>query len=95
MKQYELMTIYKISLGEESAKKISSNIAALVVSLGGSVVESNFWGKRKFAYEIKPDKEGFYDVATIKLSPEKIETLKTKMSLMTEVIRYLVTAKDA
>lgn len=88
------MTIYKISLGEEAAKKVSADVAALVKSLGGSITDSNFWGKRKFAYEIKPDKEGFYDVFNIQLAPEKIEVLKTKMSLMPSIVRYLVTAKE-
>ena len=59
------------------------------------MADSNFWGKRKFAYEIKHDKEGFYDVMQFQFTPEKIQDLKTKMGLMTGVVRYLVTAKDS
>lgn len=93
MKSYELMTIYKISLGEEAAKKLSSDVAKLITTLGGSMVDSNFWGKRKLAYEIKHTKEGFFDVMTIQLPTDAIANFKTKMGLMTDIIRYLVTAK--
>ncbi|KKS63903.1 MAG: 30S ribosomal protein S6 [candidate division WWE3 bacterium GW2011_GWF1_42_51] len=51
MKQYEIMNIYKLELGEEGAKELSSKVQENIDSNGGKVTASNFWGKRKFAYE--------------------------------------------
>lgn len=89
---YEIMIITKIDIGEEKAKEVSKNIQDLISSLNGKVESSDFWGKRKFAYPIKHDTEGYYEVVNFELSADKIDTLKTKLNLMQDVVRYLVTA---
>ncbi|HOM78038.1 30S ribosomal protein S6 [Patescibacteria group bacterium] len=94
MRNYEVMTIYNIDLGEESAKKTSEEVQNLIKSLGGNVVNVDFWGKRKFAYEINHQEEGYYDVIKFDLSGDNIEVLKKKLNLMSSVIRYLITALD-
>lgn len=92
---YELMTIIKIELGEEKAKEISKKVQELIISLNGKVEKSSFWGKRKLAYEVKHHTEGYYDVINFEISADKVSTLNAKLSLMPEVLRYLVTAVNA
>ena len=89
---YELMTIIKIDLGEEKAKEVSKNIQELIASLKGKVTKTDFWGKRKLAYEVVHNTEGYYDVITFELEAANASKLKAKLNLMQEVIRYLVTA---
>lgn len=89
---YELMTITKIDLGEEKAKEVSKNVQAIISSLNGKVTKNDFWGKRKLAYEVKHNTEGYYDVITFELDSDKVSKLKSKLNLVQEVIRYLVTA---
>lgn len=89
---YELMTITKIDLGEEKAKEVSKNIQELISSLNGKVTKNDFWGKRKLAYEVAHNTEGYYDVITFDLDSDKVSKLKSKLNLVQEVIRYLVTA---
>jgi small subunit ribosomal protein S6 len=93
MKSYEIMTIYKADLGEEKAKALSKTLQELIVSLKGEVTEANFWGKRKFAYEIVHKTEGFYDVLNFDLDPANIDQFKTKLNLTEGLTRYLITAK--
>ena len=89
---YELMTITKIDLGEEKAKEVSKNIQELISSLNGKVTKTDFWGKRKLAYEVSHNTEGYYDLITFDLDSDKVSKLKSKLNLVQEVIRYLVTA---
>lgn len=89
---YELMTITKIDLGEEKAKEVSKNIQGIISSLDGKVSKTDFWGKRKLAYEVKHNTEGYYDVITFEMDSDKVSKFKTKLNLVQEVIRYLVTA---
>lgn len=88
------MTILNIDLGEEDAKKSSEGVKALITSLKGEVINEDFWGKRKFAYEINHQEEGFYDVIKFDLSGDKVEELKKKLNLMSSVVRYLITALE-
>jgi small subunit ribosomal protein S6 len=91
---YEIMTITKADLGEQESKNTSKKISDLIATLGGKVTKDDFWGKRKFAYEIRGSTEGFYDVLTFEIDASKVEKLKTKLNLMTDVLRYLITAKE-
>lgn len=93
MNKYELMTIANIKLGEDGAVKVSNSIKDLISSLNGKVLDSSFWGKRKFSYEIKHEDEGFYDVITFELPQEMAKELRTKLNYMTGLVRYLVTAE--
>ncbi|MBN1162730.1 30S ribosomal protein S6 [Patescibacteria group bacterium] len=94
MNKYEMMAIYQIDMGEEKAKALSKTIQELIISLGGSVVEVDFWGKRRFAYEINHKGEGFYDVIQFELEAKHNSKLKSKLNLTDGLVRYLITAKS-
>ena len=94
MRNYELITIIKASLGDEKAKAVSKEIQDLIVANKGTVAKADFWGKRKFAYEIKRDKEGYYDVIEFQLDPEFISKIKSKIKLMDSITWYLITVKS-
>ena len=88
------MTIYKIDLGETKAKELSKKISDLIVSFNGKVLENNFWGKRKFSYEIDKKTEGFYDVSIFEMEKDKISVFKSKLNLEEGLVRYLVIAQN-
>lgn len=94
MNQYEIMTIYRIDLGEEKAKALSTTIQELITSLGGKVNGTKYWGKRKFSYEIEHNTEGFYDVINFELETKNISKFKSKLNLTEGLVRYLITAKS-
>jgi len=87
------MTIYKNDLGEEGSKALSKKVQELVVSMGAKVIENNFWGRRKFAFEIKHDTEGFYDIVVFEAESSVITKLKAKLNLLSGLVRYLIIAQ--
>lgn len=91
--KYELMTIYKNDLGEEGAKKLSKSVSDVLDSMGAKEVKNDFWGRRKFAYEIKHDTEGFYDLFTFELGALDVKNVKEKLNLLNGLVRYLFTAQ--
>ena len=94
MKQYEIMAIYKADLGEQGAKSVSEKVQNLISSLTGKVTKTDYWGKRKFAYEIKHQTEGVYDVMEFEMDKSNMQTFKSKLNLLPEIVRYLITAKS-
>ena len=91
--KYEIMTIYKNDLGEEGAKDLSKKVQGLLESMGAKDVKNDFWGRRKFAYEINHNKEGFYDLFTFEIDSSVIKNLKEKFNLINGLVRYLITAQ--
>ena len=94
MKSYELMTLAKASVGEAKAKNLSKEVAELIESHGGKVLEADFWGKRKLAYKINQDTEGFYEVLSFEVPNDKLDSLKAKLNLTNNLARYLITANS-
>ncbi|NMB91892.1 30S ribosomal protein S6 [candidate division WWE3 bacterium] len=91
--KYEIMAIYKNDLGEEGAANLSKKMQEIITSLGAKVVETNFWGRRKFAYEINHSTEGFYDVISIECESSIVAKLRVKLNLLSGLVRYLITAQ--
>ena len=94
MKDYEIMTIYKLDLGDAGSKDLSAKVKETISSLEGKVVKDQFWGKRKFAYEIKHFQEGYYDVVSFQLDSSKLSKLKSKLNILNGLLRYLITAQS-
>lgn len=90
MKKYELMSIIKGKLSEESARSLSNSNKDLVSVNGGKILNGNFWGKRKFAYEIKGQTEGWYDVIQFEGNEVGISKIKEKFNVLDDLVRYLL-----
>lgn len=84
------MTIARGKLGEESARSLSNSTKDLISTGGGRVLNSNFWGKRKFAYEIKGTSDGWYDVIQFEAEESLISKLKQKLNIVDDLVRYIV-----
>ena len=52
--------------------------------------ETEFWGKRRFAYEIEHLTEGFYSVMQFGAEPAAITTLDRELSLSDQVLRHKI-----
>jgi small subunit ribosomal protein S6 len=94
MKPYEMMTIYKVDLGDQAAKDLSSKVQEMITSVEGKVSKAQFWGKRRFAYEMKHYQEGYYDVINFEIDSAKISKFKSKLNILNGLLRYLITAQS-
>ena len=62
--------------------------------LGGKLVENDYWGKRKLAYKIRQETDGYYEVIVFEFPENEINQLKKKLNLLSNLVRYLITAKS-
>ena len=66
MRPYELMVIVSGALDENTAHGWVNNITKSVTSVGGSVHGSpDWWGRRRLAYPIKKQNDGYYAIFNI------------------------------
>jgi small subunit ribosomal protein S6 len=90
MRNYEIMTISKKALGEEGFSLVSGLVREGIEKNGGKVLSDSNWGKRRFAYKIENETEGYYEVINFELSPAKLSSLKTRLSLIEGLVRYII-----
>lgn len=88
MRVYELMVIHRPGLAETDVRAAISELEEALRSQGADVRETDFWGKRRFAYEIEHLTEGFYTVLTFSASSDVVPTLDRALSLSDGVLRH-------
>ncbi|MCI1217217.1 30S ribosomal protein S6 [Bifidobacterium crudilactis] len=93
--KYELMFIADPELDERSLKKLTEQYLEIVTKEGGSVEKTDFWGRRKLAYEIDGKKEGNYTVVNYSAEPATSDELDRVLNLNESVIRTKILRKDA
>lgn len=90
MQVYEIMTITGGKSGESKAQEVLESLKNLISTNKGNLIESNFWGKRKLAYLINNEEEGYYNVMKFELEGDKLDKLKAKLNLLDGLVRYLI-----
>ncbi len=90
MRPYEVMIIFGVDLEEETIRGAVSRYVQLLESKGAEPGYIDFWGKRRFAYEVQHRTEGYYVVLQAKAEPPAMDELHRVLSLADEVIRHKV-----
>ena len=91
--KYELMAVYSLAKGEEVAKelveKFKSKIEAAAI-----LDEVNEWGKRKLAYPINDEPDGYYALYSFTATPDFPAELERVLNITDGVLRFLVTVAE-
>jgi small subunit ribosomal protein S6 len=83
------MLIVDGSLDEPDAKAWVKTVTDQVKAAGGSVVGTpDWWGKRRFAYEINRKTEGYYAVFNVVAGGGALDDLERQMRLADDVVRH-------
>ena len=87
MRSYEMVVILQADL--EDHKMVAEEIAEVVRGLGAELEKVDLWGKKRFAYPIEKQLEGFYVLYTFKLSLQ-VKEMERLLSLRPQAIRHMV-----
>ena len=90
MRSYELMVIHRYDMAEPDVRSSVAEIEQAITAREGSVTNTDFWGKRRFAYEINHMNEGYYSVITFDGEVELQQTLDRSLSLLDSVVRHKI-----
>ena len=95
MRAYELMIIFDGDLEEEAVSASLGKVTASIESEGGrvaSVLDSEPWGRRRFAYQINHKWEGFYVVLDIVTEAGNLDSTDRILRLAdrNEVVRHKI-----
>ncbi len=93
MRSYELMVIHRYDMAEPDVRDAVAEIEKAITDRDGSVTATDFWGKRRFAYEIDHMTEGYYTVVDFEGDTELIAALDHSLSLSDAVVRHKLTRR--
>ena len=91
---YELVYIVSPDATDEQIAGIHTQVEQTTQKLGGTLVKTDNWGRRKLAYEIGPHKEGTYVLETIDGGGELMKEIDRRLKVSDLIIRHLVVRID-
>ncbi|MGN0604795.1 MAG: 30S ribosomal protein S6 [Oscillospiraceae bacterium] len=89
---YEAMVIYSLNNGEDAAKALIEKFKGMIEA-NGTLESVDEWGKKKLAYEIDDQAEGYYVLYTFNAKPEFPAEFERVLKITDGVMRCLVTVK--
>lgn len=95
MRKYELMLILPAESDEAVVTRVVDRINQTLADGKGQVGKLDRWGRRRLAYEIAKQSEGYYLIADLDAEPDAITELERVLHLADEVIRFKVVHKAA
>ena len=87
------MLILPPEADESAVQGAVDRISGIVSPKGGSVGKVDRWGRRRLAFEIARQHEGYYIVAEFEADPSDITELERNLRIADEVLRAKVVVR--
>ena len=93
MNKYESIIIVNPNVDEAGLKALEEKFTGLI-NKNGKVESVENMGKRKLAYEIKKQSEGYYVVYTFEANPEFITELERIYRITDSIMKFITIRKE-
>lgn len=93
MRKYEIIFIVK-SLEEEPTNNVIEKFEKLVAANGGKIDKEDRWGKKRLAYEIKKETEGYYVIFYVTCEPACVNECDRVMKITDEILKHMIVRSD-
>ncbi len=90
---YEVMYVLDPNLTEDATAALVEKFKTLVESKG-TLGEVNEWGKRRLAYPINDQTEGYYVLMTFTATPDLPAELDRQLRINDNVMRSIIVCND-
>ena len=93
MRKYEVIFIIR-SMEEEATNAVIEKFSKLIAANGGTITKQDIWGKRRLAYEIKKEAEGFYVLFYVTSDPACVAECDRVMKITDEILKHMIVRSD-
>jgi small subunit ribosomal protein S6 len=90
--KYETMVVYSLKNGEESVEGLKNKFTALIEA-NAELISVNEWGKRRLAYPINYENDGYYVLYGFDCKPDFPKELERILNITEGVIRFLTVVR--
>lgn len=94
---YEVIVIVRLDLDEAAVNSTIEQVRSWIEGeeqSNGNVQKVDRWGRRKLAYEINNQREGYYVMYNAEMESRGLGELERNLNLNQNLLRYLVVRKD-
>jgi small subunit ribosomal protein S6 len=92
VRQYELVFIVHPDLDDDALNEVIAQVSSWISDEDGEITNTELWGKRKLAYPIRKQLEGFYVVMQTEMTMTADSQLERNLTYLEPVMRYSIIA---
>jgi small subunit ribosomal protein S6 len=94
MHKYEIIFIVRPDVTEEDLGKLVALMEAVATGAGGKIEKVERMGRRRLAYRVARQREGFYVLFAVEGSGEMVKEFERRLKVTDSVIKYLSVRTD-
>ena len=90
MRNYEVVIIIHPDQEQAAIENLIEKVKSWITVAGGSITSVEVWGKRKMAYLIRKQREGFYVLFKTQMLPAFCAELERNLRLTESLLRFAI-----
>ena len=94
MRKYEVMVLIDSDVDERQVPALVEKHLEVITKGGGSVDNTDIWGRRRLAYDINKKSEAIYAVLQITAEPAIVSEMDRLMSIDERIVRTKVLRRE-
>ncbi len=94
MTKYEMMLITRPDVPEEEIDKLTAQMDGVVSGAGGKTEKIDKMGRRRLAYRVKKQREGYYVLFTFEGNGDTVREFERRLKVTDSVIKFLTVRID-
>lgn len=93
-REYEIALVIRLDASDDVMNESIEQVKTWIEEDEGKLTKIDRWGRRKLAYEIERQREGYYAFLTAEMDAAALPELERNMNLHPPILRYLVIRAD-
>ena len=95
IKDYEVALVVRLDPSDDVINESINQVQTWIAELTqGTINGTDRWGRRKLAYEIDKQREGYYVFLKANMESTGVPSLERNLNLATSILRYLIILPD-
>jgi small subunit ribosomal protein S6 len=94
LKRYEVIAIVKSDLPDDDITALIERIQKIVTKRKGLIVKVDKWGKRRLAYEINKQKDGYYFLIELVGDGPIIDEIERNYKIDDRILKFITIKKE-
>ena len=95
MSKYELVLVVNAKIEDDARVATVEKVKEYITSNGGTITNVDEWGKKRLAYDVQKQSEGFYYFIQFEAESNVPALVEQDVRIMDNVLRFLCVKKEA
>jgi small subunit ribosomal protein S6 len=94
MRKYEIIFVVRPDVPEEDVDKFITQMEGVVTATGGKLEKTEKLGRRRLAYRVGGQREGFYVLFSLEGSGDTVKEFERRLKVTDSVMKFLSVRVD-